>query len=191
MATPTRHLLKQAFLQLLDETPLHQITVKDITDSCGLNRNSFYYHFEDIPSLLSEIVQEVSNQIIHQNIGANSLEDCLAAAARLALQHKRIVMHIYRSANREWVEQNLFALCQHVIEQFSEAEFGTLPLSEADRQVVLRHYKCLCFGLVIDWLNTGMKYDLVLQYRRFRQLSRRWSAAPAPGSLPAEAIAEG
>lgn len=34
-----------ALFKLLNEKPLSKITVKDIVEECGINRNSFYYHF--------------------------------------------------------------------------------------------------------------------------------------------------
>ena len=52
----TRNAIKASFLKLLSQRPLNQITVKDIVEDCGVNRNSFYYHFEDLPALLEEIV---------------------------------------------------------------------------------------------------------------------------------------
>ena len=45
MANFTRKAIKEAFLKLLNQRPLSQITVKDIVEDCGINRNSFYYHF--------------------------------------------------------------------------------------------------------------------------------------------------
>ena len=42
--------IKNSFIKLLTERPISQITVKDIVEDCGVNRNSFYYHFQDIPS---------------------------------------------------------------------------------------------------------------------------------------------
>ena len=50
--------IKNSFIKLLTERPISQITVKDIVEDCGVNRNSFYYHFQDIPSLLEEIIVE-------------------------------------------------------------------------------------------------------------------------------------
>ena len=40
--------------------------VRDIVEDCGINRNSFYYHFQDIPSLLGEIVTEQTDELIRQ-----------------------------------------------------------------------------------------------------------------------------
>ena len=54
----TRKAIKETFLRQLGERPLGQITVKDIVEECGINRNSFYYHFEDLPALLEEIIAE-------------------------------------------------------------------------------------------------------------------------------------
>ena len=58
MANFTRKAIKETFLKLLNQRPLNQITVKDIVEDCGINRNSFYYHFEDLPALVEEIVEE-------------------------------------------------------------------------------------------------------------------------------------
>ena len=41
----TQKAIKESFIKLLNEKPLHQITVKDIVEDCGVNRNTFYYHF--------------------------------------------------------------------------------------------------------------------------------------------------
>lgn len=51
MANFTKRAIRDSFVKLLNERPLSQITVKDIVDDCGVNRNTFYYHFRDIPDL--------------------------------------------------------------------------------------------------------------------------------------------
>ena len=52
MANFTEKAIRSAFLELLDQRPLNKITVKDITERCGINRNSFYYHYQDVPTLI-------------------------------------------------------------------------------------------------------------------------------------------
>ena len=58
----TREALKSALLRLLEERPLREITVKDLVQSCGVNRNTFYYHFKDIPALLVELGRAAAAQ---------------------------------------------------------------------------------------------------------------------------------
>ena len=48
----TKALIADAFAQLLEEKPYRRITVRDIVERCGVNRNTFYRHYQDIPSLL-------------------------------------------------------------------------------------------------------------------------------------------
>ena len=47
----TEELIINTFLELVEEKPLDKITIQDIADQCGINRNTFYYHFDDIYSL--------------------------------------------------------------------------------------------------------------------------------------------
>ena len=63
MANFTKQAIETAFLQLLNEKPLNKISVRDIVEKCGINRNSFYYHFQDIPSLIAEIITSYTDQL--------------------------------------------------------------------------------------------------------------------------------
>ena len=49
----TERALTTALTELLQECPLDKINVKDITDRCGLTRNTFYYHFHDVYDALN------------------------------------------------------------------------------------------------------------------------------------------
>ena len=58
----TKKAMVQAFIQLLAEKPFKKITISDITDSCGINRMTFYYHFEDIYALLDYALKSEMNK---------------------------------------------------------------------------------------------------------------------------------
>ena len=57
MANFTKQAIKTSFIKLLNEQPLNKISVRSIVEDCGINRNSFYYHYRDIPDLIEEIVK--------------------------------------------------------------------------------------------------------------------------------------
>ncbi|HBJ10863.1 MAG TPA: TetR family transcriptional regulator, partial [Ruminococcaceae bacterium] len=52
MAQFTKKAIIDAFTELIGERPFDKITVKDIVTRCGVNRNTFYYYFEDIYALV-------------------------------------------------------------------------------------------------------------------------------------------
>ena len=52
MSQVTKRALEQSLKNLLLQKSLTKITVKDITEDCGINRMTFYYHFKDIYDLV-------------------------------------------------------------------------------------------------------------------------------------------
>ena len=168
--SPAREAVKAAFLRLLEERPLREITVKDIVQSCGVNRNTFYYHFRDIPALLEELITDQANRIIAAQGPALSLADCLETAARFALERRQAVLHINQSAHRDLFELCLMRVCRRLVEDFAAAAIGSLRLRPEDREAIVRFYQCECFGQVVEWLNSGMRYDIAGQFRRICQL---------------------
>ena len=101
MPNSTKKAIKETFLALLDERPLNRITVKDIVETCKINRNSFYYHFEDLPALLEEIIAERVQELIQSHPTVDSLEDCFDAALEFVRENRRAVLHDYRSHSRD------------------------------------------------------------------------------------------
>ena len=67
MTNLTKDLIKKTFVSLLERMPLTQITVKMIVEECGINRNSFYYHYQDLPALIEDIMQDNADKIINEN----------------------------------------------------------------------------------------------------------------------------
>ena len=169
MSASAKEALQAAFLRLLEERPLREITVKDIVQACGVNRNTFYYHFKDIPALLEELVTDQANRIIAAQGPVLSLADCLETAAGFALEHRQAVLHINQSAHRDLFERSLMDVCRRVVEDFAAAA-TSVPIAQADRAIIVRFYQCECFGQIMAWLNDGMRYDLGKQFRRLCQL---------------------
>ena len=64
MAQFTQRAIAESLIKLLNERPLDKITIKDIVEDCGINRNTFYYHFEDIPSLVKQILNAEAEKVL-------------------------------------------------------------------------------------------------------------------------------
>lgn len=79
MANFTKKAIEASFIKLLTERPLSQITVKDIVTDCGVNRNTFYYYFEDIPKLIETVVEKDAATIIQTYPTVENFGDCLEA----------------------------------------------------------------------------------------------------------------
>ena len=172
MANFTKQAIKASFLKLLNQQPLNKISVRDIVEDCGINRNSFYYHFHDIPSLLGEIITEQTEQLIRAYPSISSLDECFHVAFQFALENKRAVMHIYHSVNRDVFTQSTLKLCDYAVSTYVATAFPGDPVSESDRQIVIRFMKCQLFGMCIDWIDQGMTDAAYDDLHRMLELSR-------------------
>ena len=106
MPSFTKKAIESSFLKLLNETPLSNITVKMIVDDCQINRNSFYYHFQDIPSLLEEITVQMLDSIIRLISDDLNISECLLEISEELNRNKRALLHIWNSGNREIFEKH-------------------------------------------------------------------------------------
>lgn len=164
MANFTEKAIKETFMLLLNEKPVNKITVKDIAEKCGINRNTFYYHFNDIPSLMEELLTEQAEQIV--NIDENaSLYEILVYAVDFAIGNKVAVYHIFKSANREMFETYLERITEKTVSDFVERKSREYNTSEKNKNAIVHYYKCLLVGVVIDWLLHEMQYGLKEQLR--------------------------
>ena len=59
----TKLLIRKAFTSLLSEKPIESITVKELCALAGINRGTFYTHYQDIYELLGEIEEAMVSEI--------------------------------------------------------------------------------------------------------------------------------
>ena len=172
MANFTKDAIRTSFMKLLDERPLNRITVKDITDGCGINRNSFYYHYQDIPSLIQEIFTQEVERIIREHPSIDSLEECISIASGFAMENKRAILHIYNSVNRDIFEQYLWRACEQTITTYFHTAFPDVKLSDEDKTMMLYFHTCNAFGVVSGWLNSGMRINMTGYSTRLCEITR-------------------
>ena len=156
----TKQALSDAFWQLLEEMPYSKITVKEIVDRCQVNRNTFYYHFQDIPALAEATMGAWVEEIVEKNFRFGNPLDCLIPLVEGCTARRRAILHIYRSVQREEFVRHLNRLVDSAIGVYTAGVRGAVG---GDRETLdtLRHfYKCAGMGLVLDWLDQGMAYDM-------------------------------
>ena len=54
----TKRRLREGLLKLMEEKPINEISVKELTDLVDVNRGTFYFHYQDIYDLLRAMEDE-------------------------------------------------------------------------------------------------------------------------------------
>lgn len=175
VANFTKQAIRTSFMKLLNEKPLGKISVRDIVEDCGINRNSFYYHYQDIPALISEIITGLFDRLIAAYPDVTSLVDCFNAAVDYTLKNKRAILHIYNSVSRDIFETYLMKYSEYAVTEYLSAAFSDGTVSEEDREIIIRFVKCSLFGISLDWLSSGLPEEAVGNIRRMLTVSHGMS----------------
>lgn len=166
MSNFTKEIIIQTLAELLNEKPLAKITVKDIVEKCGVNRNTFYYHFRDIPDVVEFVLKRELDQIIDAQVEIDSVMDCLELVANLLKSNKKAMLHIYRSVQRDVFLEYLDRISIYTVTEYLDKVMEDMDITVDDKRLIIRFYKCMFVGAILDWLDHGMDYDLSFYMNR-------------------------
>ena len=168
----TRKAIIEAFLKLVEERPADKITVKDITAECGINRNTFYYHYQDIYGVMEDIFKAEAERIVAPHPTREDWEESFMLGIQFVLEHKRAAYHIYNSKGRETVENYIFRMAQDCMKDFVKNETAGLTVSDEDIDLLTSFYTHGCEGIVTDWMKSGMEEDFGNTVSRLEKLCK-------------------
>lgn len=63
-AIRSRKMIRQAFVELLQEKPIEKITVTDIVTRADINRGTFYAHYQDTRAVIEQIENEIIEKMV-------------------------------------------------------------------------------------------------------------------------------
>ena len=170
MRITAKEKIEKEFISLLSEKDIDDISITDIVSGAGVNRNSFYYHFKDIEDLLYSIVIQQAEEKIKEHSSIDSIEECIKALISTTLEHRTEIEHIYSSSKRAAYEQHVLKVCDTVIRIYAAALFSKEQIPAKYREPLIRFYRCECFGQIIEWLNSGMSYDIAEEFAILKEL---------------------
>lgn len=169
----TSHKIIKAFKILLNDYPYNDITVNMIVEKCDINRNTFYYHFENIESLLFEISEDVINRIISKYFSFESSADCIIPLIKYMESHKKSILHIYNSAERSTCIHGIEDLCYYSVNKYIDRLCEDMTIDKDDRRILIRFYSSALMGILVEWLDFNMDYDMLSAVKRLDSIFNR------------------
>ena len=156
MAQSTKLALAASLRKLLVRKTLDDITVKEIVEDCEVNRQTFYYHFQDIYDLLRWMLDHDSDAILADS---SSWEDALLRAFLYTRENHVTVYHIFRSTGREHMDCHFYTMAYKITYRVFSQESEGLALPEADKVFLADFYMYALAGMMIGWVANGMKEE--------------------------------
>ena len=90
----TKRALEASLKKLLLQKPLNKITINDITEDCGVNRMTFYYHFKDIYDLVDWIMVEDAAKALEGRQSFENWTDAFLDILHQVQDNKVLVMNV-------------------------------------------------------------------------------------------------
>ena len=170
MASNTKEALGNALKQMLAVKPIEKITVKDLVEICGVNRQTFYYHFEDIYDLLRWTVESD----VHASLKSFSEEKRWQKGLSLFLdnlkEQKQILLNAVHSLGSNEIANLFDKEIESLILMYIRAGINNRPIADEDLTFITRFYKYAFEGMIFDWIDNEMKEDAAVLERNLEIL---------------------
>ena len=160
----TKKIIKDAFWELLEEKPYNKITVRDIVNRCCVNRNTFYYYFQDIPTLMVDSIEEWMDEVIRKYGTITSPVDCLTYMAEECMKRKKAFLNLFHSAQKDAFLYDLNRMGYDIINTYVDKIGENREILKEEKESFIRCYKCVFVGSILGWLEEDASYDLSTFY---------------------------
>lgn len=159
MAQTTKKALAASLKKLMEQKPLEKITIADITEDCEVNRQTFYYHFQDIYDLIEWTYTNEATKALGEKRTYDTWQQGFLRIFDYVLENRVFVGKTYHSLSREHLEQFLYREAYDLLYGVVEEKAAGLSVREEDKEFIAHFYKYGFVGLILDWIGRGMKEE--------------------------------
>ncbi|MDD6098158.1 MAG: TetR/AcrR family transcriptional regulator C-terminal domain-containing protein [Oscillospiraceae bacterium] len=160
-STYTKKALSASLKKFMETKPFSKITVSEIVADCGLNRKTFYYHFEDTRDLLKWTFEQEAIDVVKSFDLLIDYEDAIIFVIEYLEKNQHFLNCVYDSVGQNELKRflfNDFSGIARMIITGVEKKMGK-EISEDFRKLLIYFYTDGMVGLLVEWLHGEIKYD--------------------------------
>ena len=155
----TKAMLCQALKKKMVQKPLDKITIRELADDCGLKRQAFYYHFEDIYDLVRWMFQQEAVSLLRQHDGALLWQEGLLQLLRYLEENRAVCRCALQSLGRSYISMffrdDIHAIIHRTVDELHrQAHFLQAP---GQGELLTQFYVIALAGVVESWVLGELK----------------------------------
>ena len=166
MSQFTKKAIIDSFIELSKTVPIEKISVTMISKHCGINRNTFYYYFQDVYSLMEEIIYSKSEKLFPDSMFSeeDSWITSLRFMGQYAKKNEAFIKNMYQSMGRDafgdYMEDLAYHPAKKYIDRYVENMYREegLTLSREQRDIAAYLFAKMFSETTVDWIR-GKKGD--------------------------------
>jgi AcrR family transcriptional regulator len=175
----TRNLLRNAFLELIQEKGYDRITVQDILDRADVGRSTFYAHYRDKDDLMLAGFEDIRSALAAERDAAQKGTTAkgeflqpLLAVFRHVEEHRHFWHALSRKGGSEFVTRILRESIADLVREHLRVQFPGTDRDGLRFDAAMRFVAGACMGLVIWWLEDDrVTYSAEEIHSVFRRLA--------------------
>lgn len=149
--------------EMLKEQRLDDITVKDLTERCGISRQAFYYHFSDIYDVLDWGLQQEFERIFEEATQNRQVppeqalwEWMIALAEDKMMENRTVVLNTYRSLDRNYISHRMMNSTRNIMLQEVKRAAGNYDVTPEQVEFISDLLSMCLVNIFLNWLDMGM-----------------------------------
>ena len=191
-ADRTKYALAAALKELMAQKPIDKISIHDLTERCGIRRQTFYYHFEDVYDLLRWMFQEEAVALLKQHEGTLLWQEGLLQLFHYIEDNHAVCLCALRSVGRDHLKRffqaDIYAIIHRAVEQIG-TDVGAIQagVTQDDIALMTHIFVVAVAGVIESWLlgeiDRSPEQMVAFADQMFRDLiqgaQQRWNAQTA------------
>ena len=157
----TKKALAEALKNAMRRKSFRRITVSELVEECGVNRKTFYYHFEDIYALLKWMLEEESIEVVKNFNLLLDYEEAITFVMRYVEENDHILNCAYDTIGldelKRFFHSDFMDISRTLIEQAESAANKTLDAGY--KEFLCGFYTNAISGMLTEWVRNRDKRD--------------------------------
>jgi AcrR family transcriptional regulator len=173
----TRQLLKDAFVELLQEMDIEKISVNRIAERATINRVTFYLHYRDIPDMLEkmadEMIEDINRILTNASANQHSKEEedwpMLVNLLEHFAEHAKFYKVVLASRRTPIFTDRMLRLLTELVTSRIErmGDESVLATAGIQKDIAIWYGSSALIGTIVAWLRQDMPYTPVYLAKQF------------------------
>ena len=165
--------MDEALITLLEKKDFAYITVKEICDAAGVNRSTFYLHYENTSDLLKETTRYmIDKHLAYYDIDRKRMslqfetckrEELLFITDEYLVPYLTFIkdnQRLFRVSIKQFNSLNMAEVYSKMFEHIFCPILERFHVPEKERAYVMKFYLTGVFAIVMEWLDKNCSDDM-------------------------------
>ena len=161
MAVDVKQTIAETLTRLLEQKSVDKITVKELVEACGISRQGFYYHFQDIMEVIEWNTAQAIQRAVDISLAAATPQEAIKTVILTLRENGRLIQHLMASQRRAEIERLLVGAARIYLEKVLRGRAAGLTVKPSDLEAAIDFYSYGFVGMLVENLDKKIDADVV------------------------------